>query len=60
MMMLTKKLIYAASMDAAERSKRSCGLKVWDKEADDAACNEFQRLFETIGGPEGWINLADE
>jgi hypothetical protein len=60
MMTLTKKLIYAAGRDAAERSKRNRGLKVWDEAACEAYDDEFQRLFKIIGGPDGWINLADE
>jgi hypothetical protein len=59
MMTLTKKLIYAASWNAAERSKHSRGLAAWDEEAYDAACAEFNRLLEAIGGPKGWIDLPD-
>jgi hypothetical protein len=59
MITLTKKLIYAASWDAAERSKRGRGLSTWDEEAYDAACAEFNRLVEAIGGPEGWMDLPD-
>ena len=56
-MKLTKEAIYAAAMNAAERSKRSRGLKAWDEQAHDAGCAEFNRLFEAVGGPEGWIDL---
>jgi hypothetical protein len=60
MKLLTKKLIYAASANVAERSRRSRGLAAWDEEAYDAACAEFNRLFEAIGGPEGWQRLPSE
>lgn len=54
---LTKAIIYAAAMDAAERSKRKRGLAVMDSEAEDAYYTEFDRLFHAAGGAEGWMNL---
>jgi hypothetical protein len=57
---LTKALIYAAATDAAERSRRERGLTDWDEEASDAYCEEFNRLFEAIGGAEGWMDLPRE
>jgi hypothetical protein len=57
---LTKALIYAAATDAAERSRRKRGLAAWDEEASDVYCEEFNRLFEAIGGADGWINLPRE
>jgi hypothetical protein len=57
---LTKKLIYAAATDAAERSRRRRGLTAWDDEATDAYMAQFDRLFEAIGGAHGWIDLPRE
>lgn len=54
---LTKAIVYAAAMDAAERSKRKRGITIMDDEANDAYHDVFDRLFIAIGGAEGWINL---
>lgn len=59
-MTLTKAILYAAAMDAGERSARKRGLKAIDDEANDAYHAEFDRLFELIGGPEGWMELSDK
>jgi hypothetical protein len=50
----TKTIIYAAAMDAYVRAKRK-GLPP-DK-CNDA---EFERLFQAIGGPTGWMELPAE
>ena len=57
---LTKALVYAAALDAAERSKRVRRSSVTDDEAAEAYQAEFDRLFEAIGGPEGWIDLPSK
>jgi len=57
MIKLTKALIYAAALDAAERSKRARGVKIMDDIACDAYHDAFQKLFKLIGGVEGWIYL---
>lgn len=57
---LTKAILYAAARDAAERSKRKRGLTVTDDEANDAYHAEFDRLFDLVGGPEGWMELPAE
>lgn len=54
---LTKALVYAAALDAAERSKRERGVKIMDDAANDAYHETFDRLFAAIGGPSGWIDL---
>ena len=56
-MTLTKAIVYAAAKDAAERSRKSRGVSVMDDVANDAYHAEFDRLFDIIGGPEGWIDL---
>ena len=56
-MKLTKALIYAAALDAAERSKRKRGVAVTDNEASDAYFETFDQLFDAIGGAEGWMDL---
>jgi hypothetical protein len=57
---LTKAIVYAAALDAAHRSMRKRGLAVMDDEGNDACHAEFDRLFEAIGGAEGWIELPRE
>ena len=59
-MILTKAIIYAASRDAGERSRRSRNLTVWDEIARDAADAEVGRLIAIIGGDEAWIDLPAE
>lgn len=54
---LTKGLIYAAALDAAERSKRERGIRIMDDAASDAYHAEFDRLFNAIGGVDGWMEL---
>ena len=54
---LTKALIYAAANDAAARSCRARGLKAWDEQASRAYHAAFDRLFQFIGGADGWIDL---
>ena len=62
---MTKAIIYAAAMDAAEHNKRQRGFsaaypEAWDDEANDAYHAEFDRLFAIIGGPEGWMDLPSK
>ena len=57
---VTKALVYAAALDAAERSKRLRRSPVMDDEAAAAYDAEFDRLFEAIGGPQGWIDLPSK
>ena len=59
-MTLTKAIIYAAAQDAAERSKRARKVEVMDEDADDAYHAEFDRLFASIGAPEGWMELPSK
>jgi hypothetical protein len=59
MAQLTKKLIHAAAMDAAERSKRKRRVATMDDEASEAYHAEHARLFALIGGVEGWIDLPN-
>jgi hypothetical protein len=47
----SKTIIYAAAMDAYAKAKRK-GLP--PDECNDA---EFERLFQAIGGPTGWMEL---
>ena len=57
-MTLTKAIVYAAAMDAAERSKRKRNVPIMDDEANEAYHAEFDRLFAIVGGPNGWIDLS--
>ena len=57
---LTKKLLHAAAQDAGEESKRQRGLTSWDARANEAAHDEFDRLFSAIGGIDGWLKLENE
>ena len=59
-MTITKAIIYAAAMDAAERSKKLRGLSVMDDEANDAYHAEFDRLLAAIGGDEAWMDLPSK
>ncbi len=54
---LTKQLIYAAALDAAKRSAHERGINKMDEQCADAYHAEFKRLFEFVGGPEGWMEL---
>ncbi len=56
----TKVIIYAAAMDAAKRSVRNRGGTIMDNKASDAYFAEFERLYEAIGGNEGWMELPRE
>ena len=53
-MTITQAIIHAASRDAYVMAKRS-GLS--QDECDDAFHTEFDRLFEFVGGVDGWLNL---
>ena len=48
MMVLTRKLAWAAATDAGNRSMRHAGRTVWDEEDFNVAAAEFDRLW-----PEG-------
>lgn len=53
----SKAIIHAAARDAGNRSADRRGLSSWDKEANNAAHAVFEKLFEAIGGTDGWIDL---
>jgi hypothetical protein len=54
---ITKAIVYAAALDAANRIKRRKQLAAWDEEANDAYHAEFERLLAVVGGDEGWMDL---
>lgn len=56
-MTLTKAILYAAQLDAYKAAKRR-GIDA--EEAADIGQAEFDRLFQIIGGPEGWMELPTE
>lgn len=41
---LTKEIIYAAMLDAGNRSMRTAGRTAWNEKDRNAACDEFDRL----------------
>jgi hypothetical protein len=55
-MTLTKKLMYAVQLDAYNAAKRRGHSQ---EDAADIGQAEFNRLFEFIGGPEGWMDLPN-
>lgn len=57
---LTKALIYAAALDAGLRNMRAAGRTAMNDADRDAADDEFDRLFQLIGGPDGWVDLPSK
>ena len=51
---LTKAIVYAAASDVYAREVKKRGNLA---AAREAYYREFNRLFDLIGGPEGWMDL---
>jgi hypothetical protein len=57
---LSKALIHAAALDAAERQMRRQGRIVLNEDDIERFHACFDRLFDLCGGIDGWIGLPSE
>lgn len=56
---LTRAMVHDAAMDAAKSRMRAEGRATLSDEDVEVYVEAFDRLFLTIGGPDGWLRLPE-